>query len=125
MTTTQTKHEHNVTERKKQSCNENSHIKPTYFALWNKINGICKGKGINSFMLWPTRMAMFICSSPSAVKRSAKQLVQDGWLEELEAPTSGKKGGGVYRPVHHREWVRKHGLQDCTFRDYSLLEGAD
>ena len=108
--------------KKQRGCDENMHIPTTHFPLWNKMNGICIGKNIDTFKLYPRRMAFYICSSKSAVKRSAKWLVANGWLEEIQAPMDGERGGGVYRVVHHTEWVRKRGLKDCPLRDFSLLE---
>jgi hypothetical protein len=109
--------------KKQHGCDENAHIDPRDFSLWNKMNGVCIGRGITSFMLWPTRMGLYICCSGSAVKRSARRLVKAGWLEVLSEPTSGKNGAGVYRVVNHRRWVRKNGLSGCILKDYTLLDG--
>lgn len=100
-----------------ENCQARIHMKASAFAIYNFARGLCGKENTKTCWLSGRITAMWSgVTDRATVKKWIHWLVENGWLIELKAPTSGVGGAGQYSVVEHADWIQKRGTGSCIQR---------
>lgn len=93
---------------------------------YNLVAGLAAGREDKDVFVSANSMGKWAGNKHrEALAASLKWLVDKGWLIEVDAPTPGPDGEGVYRLVSHSTWVSAHGSYSMDPVDCCALQKAD
>lgn len=105
-------------------CHEIHHMTMNEFSLYRTVQE--RSRESEVFELNGREVAKeYAGVSKNLVYRTIKQLVEKGWLEEVDGPARGYWGffaGKRYKLVKHSEWAKRHPGQCRELENYQPVE---